>query len=94
MKIVITDQALAIMKDEWGYGEGDFVRIYARYASGGSEPFVLSIYKEQRQDVEQGIHTAAGGITFFMKQDDLWILDEHDLVIDANGDEIVFVRQS
>lgn len=93
MKIIVSDQALTIMKDEWGYTAGDFIRIYARYASGGPEPFVLSIYKEQQQDVEQGIHTIANGITFFMKQDDLWILDGQNLLIDANGDEIMFVRQ-
>jgi uncharacterized protein YneR len=88
----VTDEAVACLKEEWAFGDGEIVRIYARYA-GGDEPYALGIWKESQVPDGNGnlMQTNAGGITFFIEEKDQWFLQGQDLTIDAEHDNIRFI---
>ncbi len=88
MKLQITDQAIACLKDEWGFRSGEFVRVYIRYVSGGADALSLGIQKEKpRQPM---VSREAGGILFFVEESDDWYFNGREVTIDADGIEIKF----
>lgn len=84
MQIKVSNKALNWYKNELSLHEGDCVRFFVRY--GGFNCFVtgysLGIKKEQPE--RPGIVLKKDGITFFMEEDDVWYLDQKDLVIEFN----------
>jgi uncharacterized protein YneR len=93
MNIEITDQTVNCLKDEWDFTDGEWVRVYARYAAGGSEPYVLGIIKEETKNQKDIFRSVAGGITFYIEEGDLWYLNGRNLKIDAEGIELVFLTE-
>lgn len=91
MNIRITPQAVACLKEEWGFADGDHIKIYVRYTGGGDEPLALGIMKEQPSPAIPTDQVTAGGLTFYMERDDQWFLEERTLTIDACGDQIRFI---
>lgn len=91
MQLIVTPNAATLFKREWGFDEGDEVRVFVRY-SGFSEsgPYSFGIMKDTPRD--PAVQIEAGGIHFHMEKNDLWFLDEKLLTIDEKRDEIVFVR--
>lgn len=88
MKLIVTDAAVRCFTEEWGFREGDFVRVFVRYAGGGEDPYALGIMSGKPIDV--GIRATAGKLTFFMEEADLWFLENRDLTLDAEGEDIFF----
>lgn len=88
MDLQVTDQAVTCLKEEWGFEEGEMIRVYVRYVSGGAEPLSLGINKDTPR--KAAMELTAGGITFFMEENDVWFLDGRKLKIDAEGEEIRF----
>ena len=88
MKLTVTDAAVHCFTKEWGFREGETIRIYVRYAGGGEDPYALGIMSGRPIDI--GLETSAGGMTFFMEETDLWFLEQRDLRLDATGEDIQF----
>jgi len=91
MSITITPAALDCFRSEWGYREGDSVRIFVRYSGGSDDAFAFGIMKDL--PMYPAHSSTEGGITFFMEQNDAWYLDGRRLTIDCSGDTIRFERQ-
>lgn len=91
MKLIVTDAAVHCFTTEWGFREGDFVRVFVRYAGGGEDPYALGIMSGKPIDV--GIRATAGNLHFFMEEADLWFLENRDLTLDAQGEDIFFRLQ-
>lgn len=90
MKLTVTDAAVHCFTKEWDYKQGDFVRIFVRYSGGGEDAFAFGIMKADHQGMV--ISHEAGGITFFMVENDTWYLDGKDLTIVGVNEEITFIR--
>ncbi|MGV2686607.1 hypothetical protein GNF82_20210, partial [Clostridium perfringens] len=41
--LVVSDRAIYSFKHDWGLEEGQHVRIYAKYAGGGSDAFPVGL---------------------------------------------------
>ena len=93
MQLHVTEAAAKRFKTEWGFEEGDQIRVFVRY-SGFSEsgPYSFGIMKDTPRDL--AAKTERSGIMFYMESNDLWFLDEKELTVDESGEEIVFVRHS
>ncbi|MFC5702012.1 HesB/YadR/YfhF family protein [Cohnella faecalis] len=88
MELTVTSSALACFKKEWGFDEGEHIRVFVRYVSGGESPFAFGISRDTPQ--EAALTTTAGKLTFFVERKDLWFLDGSSLVLDCRGEDIVF----
>jgi uncharacterized protein YneR len=88
MELVVTSAALACFRNEWAFGDGEQIRVFVRYVSGGEAPFAFGITRDSPQ--EAVLTTTAGSLTFFMERKDLWFLEGNRLMIDCEGEEITF----
>ena len=91
MKLDVTERAVACLKEEWGFEDGEFIRVYVRYAGGGSEPYALGILKERPGPDGAALRVEAGGMTFFIEERDQWYVEQRRLTIDAQGEELRFL---
>ncbi|PYE52103.1 hypothetical protein HUB98_28460 [Paenibacillus barcinonensis] len=79
----VSEQAARWYKEELNLNEGDSIRFFARYSSGGGlhPGFSLGIAVEKpRHPAEQ---TEVSGIQFFMEDHDYWYLKGHQLHVDV-----------
>lgn len=88
MNLLVTEDAVRCFAEEWGFREGESIRIFVRYAGGGEDPYALGIMSAKPMHV--GLQTTAGGMTFFMEETDLWFLEERDLTLESKGEDIFF----
>ncbi|MBU5445305.1 HesB/YadR/YfhF family protein [Paenibacillus sp. MSJ-34] len=90
MKLIVTPAAVSCFKKEWGFREGDSIRIFVRYSGGMSPqgPFSLGIISDT--PIQAAASTVAEQITFYMEQNDIWYTEGEDLQIDCEGEDIVF----
>jgi len=88
MELIITPSALSCFKGEWGFSDGECIRIFVRYVSGGETPFAFGITRDTPLDA--AVITEADLITFYMENKDVWFLDGKSLKIDCQGENIVF----
>jgi uncharacterized protein YneR len=88
MELVVTAAALECFRNEWAFGDGEQIRVFVRYVSGGDVPFALGITRDAPQ--EATLMTEAGPLTFFMERKDLWFLEGNRLMIDCQGEDIIF----
>jgi len=91
MKLEITEQAAACLKDEWRFDEGELIRVYVRYAGGGGEPYAVGILKERPSAEGTALQTEADGMTFFIDEKDAWYFRDKHVTIDASGMDVRFV---
>lgn len=92
MKLTVHEEAANWYKDEMGLEEGDYVRIFTKLYGGIKTIFPsyflgVLIGKEGEPVVE----AKAAGITFYIKKEDGWILNEHDLEVKMGEAEAEFV---
>jgi len=82
MKIVMTDQALNWFYDEMEVEVGDSIRFYARY--GGANPFHegFSLGMSKDDPLNPSTVLQHNGVTFFIEEDDVWLFNGHDLIVD------------
>lgn len=96
MKLGINESAMNWFKKEMGIQSGDFVRFYARYGGFSTQhpSFSLGVSKELPN--QMGTHTVMDGVTFYVEHDDMWYLDNVDLMVDYNKekDELLFDYKS
>lgn len=81
MKIRISSEAASWYVKELNLKEGDAVRFFPRYSSGGGlhPGFSLGISVEQPRDV--GINQHIEQIHFYIEDQDLWYLKGYDLIV-------------
>jgi uncharacterized protein YneR len=88
VELIITPSALSCFKGEWGITEGEVIRVFVRYVSGGEVPFAFGITRDTPLDV--AVTIALERITFYMERKDVWFLEGKSLRIDCQGEDIVF----
>lgn len=88
MELAVSAAAVECFRKEWAFEDGEHIRIFVRYVSGGKEPFALGITRDTPQEAE--LVTTAGSLTFYMEHKDVWFLEGKPLLIDCEGDDIVF----
>lgn len=91
MNLQITEAAVSCLKQEWDFTDGDFIRVYVRYAGGGSEPYALGILREKPEPNDEIVQMNTGGFFIYMKHSDVWFLEERSLKIDAQGEDLLFL---
>ena len=93
MEIVISDPALEWFKDEVGLDEGDAIQFYSQIygSSPVQEKFSLA-FTVNNDMTNAAVKTEKDGITFYVKENDVWFFDGHDLYIEYNrtSDEIEY----
>lgn len=85
----ITDEAIQTFREEWGVQEGQYVRIYLKYAGGGNDAFSVGL-NVSAEPIDPSIVKSFGGIHFFIEKSDDWIMREYKLKIDSKHNEIFF----
>lgn len=82
MELIVHDQATDWYKQELDLQPGDAVRFFVRYGgcSTVQKGFSLGVVKEELSDV--GISTENQGITFFIKDQDLWYFEDNNLIVE------------
>lgn len=88
VELIITPSALSCFKGEWGFGDGEVIRIFVRYVSGGEVPFAFGITRDT--PLEAAVTTVADLLTFYMESKDIWFLEGKSLSIDCEGENILF----
>lgn len=88
MELIVTPSALSCFKGEWGIGDGESIRVFVRYVSGGEIPFAFGITRDTPLDA--AVTTIAETITFYMESKDVWFLEGRSLQIDREGEDIVY----
>ena len=81
MSIVISAEAASWFKRELGVAEGDFIRLFPRYSSGGGLHPGFSLGIATEPPARPMIETTQGGITFYMEEQDLWYMEGHGLSV-------------
>jgi len=88
MELIVTPSALSCFKGEWGIEQGETIRIFVRYVSGGETPFAFGITRDT--PIDAAVVTVAGEVTFYMESKDVWFLEGKSLRVDCQGEDIVF----
>jgi uncharacterized protein YneR len=88
VELIVTPSALSCFKGEWGFSDGEMIRVFVRYVSGGETPFAFGITRDTPLDA--AVTTVADLITFYMESKDVWFLEGRSLKIDRQGEDIVF----
>ncbi len=88
MELIVTPSALSCFKGEWGIVDGETVRVFVRYVSGGELPFAFGITRDT--PIDAAVTAVAEKVTFYMESKDVWFMEGKSLCIDCHGDGIVF----
>lgn len=88
MELVVSQAAWSCFRQEWGYKDGDRIRIFVRYVSGGSEPYGFGIMKDEPMD--PAVTAEDNHLVFYMENKDVWFLDQGKLTVDCRNGDIVF----
>ncbi|QQE74745.1 HesB/YadR/YfhF family protein [Brevibacillus composti] len=92
MNMTVTPAALAWFQEECGFQPGDYVRFFARYGGSSTiqDSYSMGFTREMPDSI--GLSTVAGGITFYIVEDELWYLDGKEMTVDyrKDRDEIVY----
>ena len=88
MELAISPSALQIFRQDWGYGDGDSIRIFVRYVSGGPEPYGFGIMKDEPMDPAAVFRDER--LIFYIESKDIWFLDSHTLTVGERNGDIVF----
>lgn len=92
MKLTVHEDAAKWYKEEMGLEDGDYVRIFTKLYGGIKTIFPsyflgVLVGKEGQPAAKDEV----AGITFYIKKEDQWILNEHDLEVQMGEDEAEFV---
>lgn len=96
MSIEISQAAAAWFKRELNLKNGDYIRLFPRYSSGGGlhPGFSLGITNEAPGN--PGIQVQQEGIVFYMEEQDLWYMEGYGLsiVYSESEDDIEYKYQA
>ncbi|WP_058303662.1 HesB/YadR/YfhF family protein [Gorillibacterium timonense] len=90
MKLDVTPSAASLFKNEWGFQQGDRIRVFVRYNGEGDDAFAFGITRDEPS--YPAVSVEKDDLHFFMENNDVWYLDGGDLTIDCADDGIVFNR--
>lgn len=87
MSIVISTEAASWFKREMELADGDYIRLFPRYSSGGGlhPGFSLGITKEAPR--RPSLETRQEGVVFYMEEQDLWYMDGYELSVEYSEAE-------
>lgn len=95
MSFNVTEAAAQRYKQEMQLEQGDYVRFYVRYGgtNGPGNGFSLGIRIIHPMAIGEQVERE--GITFFIEQDDMWFLQDADLIVQHNAktEEIEFIYE-
>lgn len=93
MKILVSDGAAGWYVKELELKDGAHIRFFPRYSSGGGLHPGFSLGISTQEPVQPGLTAEAGGITFFMEEQDLWYMRGYDLYVehDESQDDISYI---
>lgn len=88
----ITNEAAEWFKQELDLQEGQAIRFFPRYSSGGGVHPGFSLGIEVNVPTVPGLLTEAGGIKFYMEERDLWYLEGYhfNVTYNANAGDIEY----
>ncbi len=89
VELVVTPSALSCIKNEWGFEDGEMIRVFVRYVSGAETPFAFGITRDT--PIDSAVTTIAGPLTFYMESKDIWFMNGRSLKIDRLGENIIFI---
>lgn len=91
MALKVEQPAAHWYKSEMELKQGDHVRIYVRLGGCGSVHPGLSLGVMQDMPRDIGAQDEVDGIHFYIEQDNMWYLEEKDLLIsfDSANEEII-----
>ncbi|WP_379126773.1 HesB/YadR/YfhF family protein [Paenibacillus sp. sgz500958] len=81
MNINVSTGAAAWFKRELALEQGDYIRLFPRYSSGGGLHPGFSLGLAVEMPGRPAVKILQDGITFYMEEQDLWYMDGHDLSI-------------
>lgn len=82
MNMVISQAAAAWFKRELDLKNGDYIRLFPRYSSGGGLHPGFSLGIATEAPGRPAIHVEQDGIVFYMEDQDLWYMEGHNLRIE------------
>lgn len=81
MNMDISQAAAAWFKRELNLKNGDYIRLFPRYSSGGGLHPGFSLGIATEAPGRPAIQVEKDGVIFFMEEQDLWYMEGHDLTI-------------
>jgi uncharacterized protein YneR len=81
MRIEISKGAASWFKRELGLSDGDYIRLFPRYSSGGGLHPGFSLGIATEPPVRPGAQTMEQGVMFFMEEQDLWYMEGYGLSV-------------
>lgn len=95
VSFTLTERAARWFKREMQLQPGDHVKFYVRYGGMNGPGNGFSLGVSAANPVHIGEKVVIDGITFFMERDDLWYLEDYDVIIKHNEqtNDIEYVYQ-
>jgi uncharacterized protein YneR len=81
MKMLISPEAAAWFKRELTLQDGDHIRLFPRYSSGGGLHPGFSLGIATEPPGRHAVTTEQGGLIFYMEEQDLWYMEGYNLSI-------------
>ena len=81
MNMTISPEAAAWFKKELELQNGDYIRLFPRYSSGGGLHPGFSLGIATEAPARSAVQFEQGGIVFYMEEQDLWYMEGHSLSI-------------
>lgn len=89
MSFIVSEAAISSFEEEWGLKKEQYVRVYAKYASGGADAFSIGI-NVGMTPIDPEVVELIGGFKFYVEKSDAWILQNKLIKIDSNEEGGVF----
>ncbi len=95
MDMTISPEAAAWFKKELNLKNGDSIRLFPRYSSGGGLHPGFSLGIATEPPARPAAEAEQGGLIFYMEEQDLWYMEGYSLSVNyvAAEDDIEYVYQ-
>ncbi|WP_151736249.1 HesB/YadR/YfhF family protein [Paenibacillus tengchongensis] len=87
MIMTVSPEASAWFRRELGLQDKDYIRLFPRYSSGGGLHPGFSLGIANERPARPAVETEAGGIVFYMEEQDLWYMEGYSLAIEYSKAE-------
>lgn len=95
MIMTISREASAWYRRELGLKDGDYIRLFPRYSSGGGLHPGFSLGIANEPPARAAVEVTESGIVFYMEEQDLWYMEGYSLSVEyvPAEDDIVYNYQ-